>query len=311
MSCDTTTTDCPICMDAVQTNNNCVITECGHTFHTRCLLTNIVHNGYGCPYCRTEMVPEELLQDDDDEEEDDEMNQAFIVEDDEDEEGRTNWLTAEMNNGVTIRRRQMNRLRMYDRAHSTMRLMFARLEDENAEPEDVDFEDYNTIRSDNYSFDEEDDEDYETESDTGRVTESSDSDSESEDSGPALVDETAEEASRAFANHVPNVNQIAYSLERAEYTVADFLRALLRDEYPIYRSIVNNRRVDNTYNSIHRLIRRIISRYQERIYPTREDNADAAEDVPQAEEEQLTNENLGLIIRISQETRPILNLELD
>ena len=142
MSCDTTT-DCPICMDAVQSTINCVITECGHTFHTRCLLTNIVHNGFDCPYCRTEMVPEKLLQTEE-EEEDDEMNHAFIVEEDEDEEGRenrTNWLTAEMNNGVTIRRRQMNRLRMYERAHSTMRLMFARLEDENAEPEDVDFED--------------------------------------------------------------------------------------------------------------------------------------------------------------------------
>lgn len=230
------------------------------------------------------MVPEELIQsDDDDEEENDELNQAFIVEDDEDEEGRedrTNWLTAEMSNGVTIRRRHMNRLRMYERAHSTMRLMFARLEDENIQPEDVDFEDYNTIHSDNYSFDEED-EAYESESESG-----SDSDSENSE----LVGEEAEEASRAFANHLPNVHQLAYSLERAEYTVADFVRMLLRDEYPQYSSIIEFRRADSTHRTVTRLISRIIARYQERIHPTQEVNP-AAEDVPEEEEEEPTDES--------------------
>jgi len=283
MTCDTTTTmDCPICMEVIQTNINLVITECGHTFHTRCLLTNIVHNGFGCPYCRTEMIPEELLQ----EEEDDEEDDMTIIEDDADEEGREedrqNWLTAPWNDGgVTIRRARMNQLRMYERAHSTMRLMFARLEDnEDAEPEDVDFEDYSTIASDNYSFDdeEEDDEDYtESESSSGsddsESDSGSDSDSESESESSVVVDEVAEEAGRAMANHLPTIGQITYSLERAEYGVEDFVRILLHNEYPQYSSIIESRRAQSTHRTVTRLISRVISRYQERIYPTSQVNA--------------------------------------
>lgn len=281
----TTTTDCPICMEVVESNINCVITECGHTFHTRCLLTNIVHNGFGCPYCRTKMVTEELLRDDD-EEENDEMNQAFIIEDDEDEEGRENgrnWLTAEIDNRVTIRRDRMNRLRMYERSHSAMRLMFARLEDDaDAEPDDVDFEDYSTIASDNYSFDEEDYTDSDSES-------NSENNSEDDSGENGVVDEEAEEASRAFANHLPNVNELAYSLERAEYTTADFVRILLHNEYLQYSSIINGRRADSTHRTVNRLISRIISVYQERIHPIDTSfNVDTSSEVPDSEQEDPT-----------------------
>lgn len=260
MSCDTTTIDCPICMEVVQSTVNCVITECGHTFHARCLLTNIVHNGFGCPYCRTEMVSEELLQGDDEEEEE-EDEEAFIVEDDEDEEGRenrSNWLTADMDNRVTIRRHQMNRLRMYERAHSTMRMMFHRLEDDaDAEPEDVDFEDYSTIASDNYSFDEED----------FTASESGSDNSDSESESPPVVDEVAEEAARAMANHLPSVGNITYSLERAEYGVDDFVRILLHNEFPQYSSIIESSRAQSTHRTLTRLIGRLISRYQDRFHP--------------------------------------------
>ena len=50
--------DCPICMEVIVTNKNIVITECGHTFHCSCLMTNIAHNGFSCPYCRTAMAEE-------------------------------------------------------------------------------------------------------------------------------------------------------------------------------------------------------------------------------------------------------------
>lgn len=51
--------DCPICMDCIEsTTKNCVTTECGHIFHTNCLMQNVVHNGFGCPYCRTAMAEE-------------------------------------------------------------------------------------------------------------------------------------------------------------------------------------------------------------------------------------------------------------
>ena len=37
--------ECPICMDEIVENINFVITECGHGFHTNCLLTNVSRNG--------------------------------------------------------------------------------------------------------------------------------------------------------------------------------------------------------------------------------------------------------------------------
>lgn len=76
------TIDCPICMDCIEsTTKNCVTTECGHCFHTNCLMQSVAHNGFGCPYCRTVMaeVPDEEETIYSDEEHDDE-------EDDEDEE---------------------------------------------------------------------------------------------------------------------------------------------------------------------------------------------------------------------------------
>lgn len=48
--------ECPICMDQIEDNKNKVITECGHCFHTSCLMKNVAHNGFGCPYCRDAMA---------------------------------------------------------------------------------------------------------------------------------------------------------------------------------------------------------------------------------------------------------------
>lgn len=60
-----TNDDCPICMEVVHSDINCVITECKHLFHTKCLLTNISRNGFGCPYCRTVMIDQPILNGDD------------------------------------------------------------------------------------------------------------------------------------------------------------------------------------------------------------------------------------------------------
>ena len=71
--------ECPICMDDIS-ETNCVVTECGHNFHTSCLMKNVAHNGFGCPYCRTTLaeVPEEEDQDnDDDEEQDNEEEEIY------------------------------------------------------------------------------------------------------------------------------------------------------------------------------------------------------------------------------------------
>jgi len=66
--------DCPICMDTFEGTCNKVVTECGHAFHCSCLMQNIAHNGFGCPYCRVKMADtkeDELgcWQDDDEDEE--------------------------------------------------------------------------------------------------------------------------------------------------------------------------------------------------------------------------------------------------
>ena len=72
MSADFVVNECPICMEPIETQRNCVTTECGHCFHTSCLMTSVAHNGFGCPYCRTKMaeeVADEESDYDDDEEE--------------------------------------------------------------------------------------------------------------------------------------------------------------------------------------------------------------------------------------------------
>lgn len=70
--------DCPICMEAISGHNNKVSTECGHCFHTNCLMKSVAHNGFGCPYCRTAMAEKQEENEDEesiwsDEEEDEEM----------------------------------------------------------------------------------------------------------------------------------------------------------------------------------------------------------------------------------------------
>jgi len=54
-------------MEVLTGTKNIVTTECGHCFHTNCLMTSVAHNGFGCPYCRTQMAaaPEESDDDDD------------------------------------------------------------------------------------------------------------------------------------------------------------------------------------------------------------------------------------------------------
>lgn len=74
--------ECPICMDSIEISTNCVTTECGHCFHTNCLMKSIAHNGFGCPYCRTKMAeePEEEEEDEyEEEDEEDEMYENYLL----------------------------------------------------------------------------------------------------------------------------------------------------------------------------------------------------------------------------------------
>jgi len=60
------TDECAICLETL-TNTKCCTTDCGHTFHSRCIFKNF-KNSFDCPLCRRELVEE----DDDTEEEDQE-----------------------------------------------------------------------------------------------------------------------------------------------------------------------------------------------------------------------------------------------
>jgi len=74
--------ECPICMDDIL-EVNLVITECGHNFHTSCLMKNAAHNGFGCPYCRTIMA--EIPEDEEDEleEDDDDDDESSVIDEEE------------------------------------------------------------------------------------------------------------------------------------------------------------------------------------------------------------------------------------
>ena len=75
--------ECPICLLEIEGNNNKVTTECGHTFHCKCLMTNVAHNGFACPYCRSVMI-DDVYDSEDDEDEDE--NREDDEDEDEDEE---------------------------------------------------------------------------------------------------------------------------------------------------------------------------------------------------------------------------------
>ncbi len=61
---------CPICLENISGSKNMVITECGHSFHCNCLMTNVSHNGFKCPYCRTKMCENDDSDKDDDDDDD-------------------------------------------------------------------------------------------------------------------------------------------------------------------------------------------------------------------------------------------------
>ena len=47
---------CPICLECISLHKNTSTTNCGHCFHTTCLLKNCSMNGFICPMCRTNMI---------------------------------------------------------------------------------------------------------------------------------------------------------------------------------------------------------------------------------------------------------------
>ena len=63
---------CPICFETIESNVNCMVTECGHQFHTNCMLKNVSMGNNGCPLCRCVMVVPSKNDDDDEHDDDNE-----------------------------------------------------------------------------------------------------------------------------------------------------------------------------------------------------------------------------------------------
>lgn len=56
---------CPICLECISQDKNTSTTECGHCFHTTCLLKNCSMNGFNCPMCRNNMITNTSAEDND------------------------------------------------------------------------------------------------------------------------------------------------------------------------------------------------------------------------------------------------------
>jgi hypothetical protein len=80
-------TECPICFEVIEGEKNKVITECGHIFHTNCLMKNVSHNGFGCPYCRSIMAEKQENDSDSDSESDTESEWSEVEDDIEEHNG--------------------------------------------------------------------------------------------------------------------------------------------------------------------------------------------------------------------------------
>jgi hypothetical protein len=94
--------ECCICFEDMEMVNF-MVTRCGHAFHASCMFRTLEMND-NCPMCRTQLIPDCVVDDDDseydyeeDEEGDDEEGDAESVEDeDEDAEERERRVEATM-----------------------------------------------------------------------------------------------------------------------------------------------------------------------------------------------------------------------
>lgn len=55
--------ECAICLETL-TNAKCCTTDCGHTFHSKCIFRNF-KNSFDCPLCRQELVEKDSESDSD------------------------------------------------------------------------------------------------------------------------------------------------------------------------------------------------------------------------------------------------------
>lgn len=91
--------ECPICYENMESHVNIMTTECGHTFHTGCMMKHVSLGHHGCPMCRANMVESSSSsqEDDEDENEDD-------VDYDDDDDDESFYTEVSVSTRVDIRR---------------------------------------------------------------------------------------------------------------------------------------------------------------------------------------------------------------
>lgn len=216
----TTISECPICFETIGANNQ-TITECGHVFHTNCLMKNVMHNGFGCPYCRAKMCeePEEPQDDEEDsdysETEDDDASELET----EDEEDIQDWLVQER-----IQRTE-------ERAFANLRRLFG--EEDEVIPQ------HQTVPHEEQ--DEDDDSD-------------SDSDSDSDDN--SLAGERFDSGRER-----PTTDYITQKLMQRGINMGHLVKLMLAGEYPLYDDIMSRRNYRRDTYNLHDQVRDIINNY--------------------------------------------------
>lgn len=215
-----TTSECPICLDTINATNQ-TITECGHTFHTNCLMKNVLHNGFGCPYCRTKMCeePEEPL--DDDEEEDSDYSQT------EDDSGIETEEVEDIQDWLAQERIQ----RTEERAFANLRRLFGEEDEEEAPQQPEDGEDDSDANSED----------------------SSDSDDSDNDS---LAGERID-----AGRDRPTTDYITQKLMQRGINMGHLVKLMLAGEYPLYDDIMTRRHYMRDTHNLHDQLRDIINNY--------------------------------------------------
>jgi hypothetical protein len=91
--CSKENNECPICYDEIADSLNKTITECGHCFHSNCLIKHALLTNVGCPLCRQQLA-DVVEQEEDSEEEldyssyDDDYSEEDSDEDEDEESSR-------------------------------------------------------------------------------------------------------------------------------------------------------------------------------------------------------------------------------
>lgn len=227
--------ECPICMEVVFPQINCLVTECGHTFHTSCLLNNIIHNKFGCPYCRRELLDDterieirriEIPHYIDDTREREQVNAGVI----------RNWLTEGLDIGT------------------------------------VQVEEDNDISDDSESEDEQPEEDQEQQQER-IIVEVNEQEEHNENQGEdqennleeERIDEIMQRENELFYNNgLPSPHYLAVELQRYGFYMIDYIRIILDSNYPEYNGIIADYNGRPNIDLLRESIRMIMREYQQR-----------------------------------------------